>query len=308
MVNVDMKQLAIFALLAKQKHFAQTATAFHMTPSAVTRSIQKLEQALDVSLFDRSSKQVELTQSGIRLLNHVELILTEWQEIKNKVQPEKMIDQGEIALFSSVTATYTILPIIFDRFRSQYPLIEIHLSTGDQAQAIDKLRAKECDLAVTAKPDKVDSDIVFKTLTYSPLRFIMPRVSGQVKKQIQQQLKQNGRVDFASLPLIVAELGIVKERLLQWFSLQRKKPDVSAIVSGHEAIISLVALGCGIGLVPEIVLQHSPLRQKVTAIDTAPELEPLIIGVCALEKRIRETSINHFWQIATIMETFKSNE
>jgi LysR family positive regulator for ilvC len=60
----------------------------------------------------------------------------------------------------------------------------------------------------------------------------------------------------------------------------------------------MVALGMGIGLVPEIVIQHSPLQGKIAVIEAAPELQAFQIGLCAQKRRLAMPAIKAFWQAA----------
>ena len=61
------------------------------------------------------------------------------------------------------------------------------------------------------------------------------------------------------------------------------KPNIYASVSGHEAIVSMVGLGFGVGLVPELVINNSPLKDKIQILNVEPALQPFAIGLCAVE-------------------------
>jgi LysR family positive regulator for ilvC len=65
---------------------------------------------------------------------------------------------------------------------------------------------------------------------------------------------------------------------------------VYAKVAGNEAIVSMVALGCGLGIVPQVVLDHSTIGQKVNRI-TLDDIEPFQLGLCCLQKRAKEPAI-----------------
>ena len=58
----------------------------------------------------------------------------------------------------------------------------------------------------------------------------------------------------------------------------------------------MVSLGCGVGVVPDLVLKNSPLMNKVRILDVQPELEPFAVGLCAQSKRLHEPLISALWQ------------
>ena len=68
---------------------------------------------------------------------------------------------------------------------------------------------------------------------------------------------------------------------------------------GHEAMVSMVALGCGVALLPEVVLENSPepVRNRVMILERSDEKTPFELGVCAQKKRLHEPLIDAFWQI-----------
>jgi LysR family positive regulator for ilvC len=75
-------------------------------------------------------------------------------------------------------------------------------------------------------------------------------------------------------------------------------PLIYATVSGHEAIVSMVALGCGVALIPVVVLENSPdlIRNRIAVHDNVTIGAPLPLGVCVQRKRLNEPLIEAFWQ------------
>ena len=71
--------------------------------------------------------------------------------------------------------------------------------------------------------------------------------------------------------------------------------NIYAQVAGNEAIVSMVSLGFGVGVVPQIVLDNSPLAQTVQVINVQPALEAYEVGLFTLEKKLSSPLINAFW-------------
>ena len=86
----------------------------------------------------------------------------------------------------------------------------------------------------------------------------------------------SSEINPALLPMIFPDGGLTRARLNDWLVSTNQQANIYATVSGHEAIVSMVALGLGIGLVPELVIQHSPMREQIKIIERAPSLEPAL--------------------------------
>jgi LysR family positive regulator for ilvC len=296
---MDIRQLELFVLLAKELHFAQTAKRAHMTASALSRLIQRLEDEVGVALLLRNNRRVELTLAGREFVVFAQNVLLEWQKIQDNMRGKHALLAGNIRIYSSVTASYSVLSVLLSDFRKQFPQIEIQLHTGDQAEAIDRVIMGADDVAVAALPDHLPDAIVFKTLTFSPLRFIMPSDSGAVAEQVMKLRRAStGPINMSALPLIVPAQGLTRDRLNQWLKQHQLTPNIYAQVSGHEAIVSMVALGFGVGLVPELVVQHSSLAKKIRIVDDAPQLPALQIGLCVQKAGLENTVVRAFWDAA----------
>ncbi|MCI5130898.1 MAG: HTH-type transcriptional activator IlvY, partial [Candidatus Electrothrix sp. EH2] len=75
-------------------------------------------------------------------------------------------------------------------------------------------------------------------------------------------------------------------------------PNIYAEVAGNEAIIAMVSLGCGVGIVPRLVLEKSPVREEISILDLSPRLSPFFIAVCTMRKKVRSPQVQAFWEIA----------
>jgi LysR family positive regulator for ilvC len=143
---------------------------------------------------------------------------------------------------------------------------------------------------IAARPDHLAANLTFKTITPAPLLFIAPVSNQAVPELLEEDIHWN------KVPLVLSETGLARTRVDRWFKQKRLKQNIYAQVSGHEAIVSMVSLGCGVGVVPDLVLKNSPLMNKVRILDVQPELEPFAVGLCAQSKRLHEPLISALWQ------------
>lgn len=278
---MDITKLKLFCALASSLHFGRAANACHVSPSTLSRNIKQLEDDLGVSLFERDNRSVALTHEGHSYLQFAKEVLQQWEAYQESLLAKADQLHGQLSIYCSVTASYSFLYDILTEFRVKHPGIAIKLHTGDPAQAIERVQSGYEDIVIAAKPEKMPASISFKPITNSPLVFITAK-----------------NVDWANwnqIPLIIPEEGMARERLDNWFREQKITPNIYAEVKGNEAIVSMVSLGFGVGVLPKIVVDNSPLAERVEPFKEQPDLGPYSMGICVMEKRLKSPILNAFW-------------
>ncbi|MDW2091862.1 HTH-type transcriptional activator IlvY [Vibrio sp. 1865] len=289
---MNIKSLQLFIHLCESKSFAKTAAAMHISPSALSRQIQKLEEETSQQLFLRDNRSVDLTIQGKKLVPVALKILGEWQQYQSHLKGTEDELKGEIRLFCSVTASYSHLPELISDFRIQNPFIEFKLSTGDPAQAIDKILADEADIAISAKSEQMSNKIAFETISEIPLSVIVPVGVSAFAEELQKE-----KPDWSVIPFILPEAGTARDRANSWLKQMKIKPKIYAQTSGHEAIVSMVALGCGVGIAPDVVINNSPVREKINRLKVLP-IKPFKLGVCCNKTQLENPLVKAFWKVA----------
>ena len=296
---MDNKDLHIFIDLAQSLHFGRTAAKHYVSPSTLSRVVQRMEQRAGVTLLQRNNRSVALSAAGERFLVYARECLAAWQDFESDMGLGRNSVQGTVSLYCSVTASHSLLSNIFEDLRERQPGIEVELHTGDQALSLARVKDRGDDFAIAARPEQLDRQLAFSTLATSRLLFIAPRRACVLKEKL-ARLLQAPALDWAQLSWVVAERGESRRRLDQWFRAQKIKPSIYAQVSGHEAIVSMVALGCGVGLVPELVLTNSPVFDSIEIIPDAytqsfRDYAEFEIGLCALQQRLHEPLMQAVW-------------
>lgn len=286
---MDIRSIKQFLSLTESLHFGRASAACHISPSTLSRNIQMLEDSLGVKLFERDNRSVSLTPEGHKFEKYAREALIQWTAMKNDLMAESKELKGEISVYCSVTASYSFLYDILSRFRHCYPKIEIKLHTGDPDSAIEQVASGKEDIAISARPDQLPGEINFHSIALSPLVFIAP-ASGEISIPDTEE-------EWASTPMILSEKGVGRQRIDRWFEGKNIKPKIYAQVAGNEAIVSMVSLGFGIGVVPQIVLDNSPLSNKVKVLDVKPWLAAYDVGLCVLEKKLKSPLIQAFWSL-----------
>jgi len=286
---MDVRSLQQFVHLADTLHFGRASEACHISPSALSRHIKHMEELLGVSLFARDNRSVALTAEGELFLGYARDSLAQWDVVQNQLMERSGELHGEISMYCSVTASYSFLFDILSAFREAHPRIEIKLHTGDPEHSINRVMAGHEDIAIGARPAVLPVGLSFKPIKSTPLVFIV--------SDKQSALLQLGKPRWGKVPMILSETGLGRRRVDDWFTAQGIQPNVYAQVAGNEAIVSMVSLGFGVGVVPKIVLDNSPLADKIRVIDVEPHLETYDVGLFALDKKLKSPLIRAFWSL-----------
>lgn len=284
---MNINEMGLFLALCKTHHFLKASTLCNISPSAFSRAINRIEEEVGQTLFERNNRAVSLTPSGVIFKDYAEKMLKLWNEGKYALSHGKDTIAGELSIYCSVTAAYGILPDILDVFRHKYPDVHIKLKTGDAESALEQLKHGDTDIAIAAIPSPVPGFIDHIHITTTPLVWIRSK-----KKPMKTQA-----VNWQATPLILPKQGLARNSFDQWSRRMNIVPQIYAEVTGNEAIIAMVHLGCGVGLVPEMVLEKSPVADMITILDFDPPLAPYSIGICVNRKKpgvIRDA----FWQTA----------
>jgi len=285
---MDIRALKIFSHLTRSLHFGRTSRACNLTPSALTRTIQRIEEELGTPLFRRDHRSVTLTPAGELFRRYAEEAVARWQALQRELADDQTL-RGEISLYCSVTAATSILPRILRAFRQAHPDVQIKLQTGDAAEALDRLGNREAEVTIAALPERRPGSVVFVELARTPLVFIEPAGDAEFPAG------SHDPIDWHRIPVILPERGLSRERIDRWFKDKGIQPNVYAEVAGNEALLAMVSLGCGVGVVPQLVLEKSPLRDQVRVFEVEPELMPFTIGACTLEKHLANPVLRAFW-------------
>lgn len=286
---MDTRTLRLFLSLAETLHFGRSSEACHVSPSTLSRAIKQLEDSLGVELFLRDNRSVQLTPEGMRFAQYAREALQQWEQVRHSLLESASELQGEISVYCSVTASYSFLYSLLSRFRQLYPRVEIKLHTGDPEHAIARVQSGREEISIAARPAHLPSGVAFRPIDRTPLLFIAP--ASEPSDALGDEAQ------WSRQPMILPESGISRDRVNQWFSRRHIQPRIYAQVAGNEAIVSMVSLGFGIGVVPQIVLDNSPLADRVRVLPVSPALEPYEIGLFALERKLRSPLIRAFWSL-----------
>lgn len=287
---MDTRTNQWFLTLAEALHFGRAAERCNMSPSALTRAVKQLERQLGTRLFERDNRTVALTPAGELLRSYARESLSAWENLQQAIDEAGQQPTGTLSIYCSVTASHSFLYELLEKLRGKHPGIRFALQTGDPEHAIERVQSGDVQVSIGAQPAALPASFEFRHVASTAMVFIEALQGAMTRADITDSAEE-----WQQRPVIVPARGAARDRAMRWFRARGVAPQIFAEVSGNEAIVSMVSLSDGIGIVPAIVLENSPLAERVRVLSVTPALEPLAVGLFTLRKNLRNRLVSALW-------------
>ncbi|UFZ06174.1 LysR family transcriptional regulator [Bradyrhizobium ontarionense] len=176
METPTLRQLQQLVYLAEERHFARAAKRAHVTQSALSRSLQTLEDAAGMRLFDRSSRSVEITPVGERLVTRARSILSSADDLGREMRLLRSGDAGEVAVGVGAFTGLTLLPEAVARLYARHPSVRVTLVQDNWRVLMDVLQQGKLDFFLAHISDiRADESLEVETLGGLPGHFYCRR-------------------------------------------------------------------------------------------------------------------------------------
>ena len=172
--NFELRHLRYFCVLAETLHFHQAAKHLHISQPSLSRQIQDLEAAMGVPLFNRTNRQVTLTDAGQAFYQDLQQLLDQLDASLRRTQRAARGEWGEIALTFTEVGIATALPAILRTFKRQFPHVDIKLTERPTAEQLEALLSGQVDCAFLHPVGKMPDEIEIRTIWRDTLGIVLP--------------------------------------------------------------------------------------------------------------------------------------
>lgn len=156
---MTFQQLEYIVAVDNNRHFVNAATACGVTQSTLSTTIAKLEQEIDVVIFDRSKHPIEPTELGKRIISQAKVILHNSQQLREMVRFEKESDAGNLFLGIIPSVSSYLYPSMTRLLRQDCPNVHSTVTEDYAETLIDKLQRAELDMAILASTEIKDTNL-----------------------------------------------------------------------------------------------------------------------------------------------------
>lgn len=229
--NLDLTSLRSFVAVADSGGVTKAAGYLHLTQSAVSMQLKRLEESLDVSLLDRSNRSVSLTAAGEQLLSYARRMLALNDEAYTRLTAKEY--EGEITLGVPHDIVYPAIPQVLRQFRAQFPRMQVHLLSSYTRKLRQQFARGECDVILTTEASCGEGGV---TLVERALRWI-GAPGGQAWRERPLPLAFEHNCFFrAPVQKSLDEAGITWSMIVESDSTRTIEATVSADLAVHTVI------------------------------------------------------------------------
>ncbi|BEN07557.1 LysR family transcriptional regulator [Serratia marcescens] len=289
-MNYSLKQLRVFVAIARHGSFSRAGEAIGLTQSAVSHSVKELEAEVGVRLLDRTTREVALTDAGLRLANRVERLLDELQAALLDARSFGVQRSGTVRVATSQTISAHLMPQCIAAGEREYPEIRIMLRDQAQQQVLHSVRNAEVDFGIVVDPVQA-VDLECEAVLHEPFLLLCRDDHPFAEQQEVRWSALNG------CRLVLQDYASGSRPLID--SALRQQGVEAQVVQeiGHPAtLFPMVAEGIGISIFPALALPL-PEGGRLRVRRLVPEINRALMLV-RRKNRSLTPAAEAIWQVA----------
>ncbi len=268
---MNLRDLHYLVAVANLSNFSKAAEHCHISQPTLSNQIKKLEETLDITIFERTNKRVMLTPIGAQIVDSARRILREEENIHHIAQLAHDPFSGAFKLGAFPTVATYIFPKLVPHVKQNFEKLKLILVEEKTDMLLDKLRNGALDAAILALPledDYFSSVALFE----DEFKLAVPTNHPLTKHS---SIKQK---DLANHTLLLLEEGhCLRDQALEVCQLNGLEEDANLRATGLETLRQMVKAGTGITFMPSIAIQ--PNEEDISYIPFATPAPKRTIGL-----------------------------
>jgi LysR family carnitine catabolism transcriptional activator len=246
-INWSSRELDVFLTLAETLSFRRTAERMHLSQPAVTGVISRIEDSLQVKLFDRTTRQVQLTGPGLVFVEQAQRLRNMAEDAVRAVRNVATLQVGQVAIAAMPSLAATVVPAAFAKFRQAFPGVQLQLIDTLSGPAFEMVRAGSVEFALTA------ANPAYADLDYLPLASDVFVLLIPATHPLAQEKGSLSWSEVADLPHISMPLPSSVRQYADAAFLEHRIRFAPQFELEHLATIkALVSAGLGVAALPEL--------------------------------------------------------
>ena len=245
---MDLSALRAFRSVAENRSFSEAAMELHLTQPAVSKRIATLEQQLQQRLFDRTGKQVRLTEAGDILLEAARQILQTSETAEDQIRSLGQQVRGRLRIATSHHVGIHRLPEPLKRFTRAYPEVELDLRFMDSELAAAEVRQGRVELAVATLPVQALAGLESQLIWEDQLLVVI-----QAEHPLLMQKSVSVR-ELRQHPAVLPARGTITRQVVDTLLGDEQAIRIALETNYLETIRVMVAVGLGWSVLPATML------------------------------------------------------
>lgn len=292
---MELRQLRYFVAVAEDKHFNRAAERLHIAQPAISQQIRRLEQELKVTLLDRNTRYVELTDAGRVFLTEARRVLADTEHALAAVRHAAGGEAGLLRIAFVGSAALRILPSLVLAMHERWPQVQLRLQEHITDQQLAAIRERRVDVGIVREMDPTDG-IITQEILREPLVLAVP-TSHQLAGRRRVRLHELAGERFVVFPR--HQVSRLYDHIAALCHHAGVTFDVAQEAVQFPTILGLVAARSGVAIVPDSLqslklpgLNYVPIADK--------EAYSTVSLVCSEDRRHSPLVANCFTTARTL--------
>lgn len=273
--NLSLRQLRAFWLVAQESSMTRAAARMHLTISALSMLVRTLEEELGVRLFERTTRNIKLTEAGRQFLPTARDVFFALESGLQTLRESKRLKSERLSVVTSPLLAASLVPAVIAQFRAEFPHVTVTLVDAPVDQVVAQVREAKCDFGICTA-DVALTDLVTQVLYEDTL------VLACSPDHPLADRRDLTWADLADQSLVMMTTGSGLRRLVDQNlgqSTQRIKPAFE--VANVQTAVGLVAAGLGVAVLPAYSLARVGADRVAAVPLNAPVVTREIVALCA---------------------------
>jgi DNA-binding transcriptional LysR family regulator len=272
MLPFTLQQLRILKAIATEKNFTKAAEVLYISQPSLSKQIKTLEKNLGITLINRESNKISLTENGKVFLQYSERILALCEESCRALIDLKNGDRGNLTVGASQTIGTYLMPQILSLFAQNYPQIDLKIQVNSTPIIINNILKREIDIAVVGGeiPNKLRKNLTIKYFVKDEINLIISTIHPFAKK------KKINKEDLYYLNFITLNSNSTIQKFIDNILIQNqietKQLKVIMQLNSVEGIKTAVSLGLGAAFISSSAIEKE-LKLKTIEILTIKDIK-----------------------------------
>lgn len=266
---LNLERLRVLHAVSTSGSVAGAARTLHVTTSAVSQQLARLEREVGQRLIQRHGRGVRLTEAGTLLADSAADLLTHVEQVEAGLAAHRGTVAGSLMIAAFATASRGLLPVVVRDLKARYPDLSVSLSEQEPHEAIPALRRGNVDVAVVQDwaedPLTVPDGVSRQNLLDDPFDVALP-IDHPLADRDSLAVKELAGEDWISW----SSGQICHDWLARTLSTHGAQARVMHTASEHSTQLALVAAGLGVALIPRLGREPAPASVRFVPLEPPP--------------------------------------
>jgi len=277
---MDFTALRYFNETAHSRSIRAASERLHVSPSAISRQIAKLEHELRAPIFDRRAQGMTLTPAGEILQAKFEGMMREFARVQSHIAALQGLQAGTIDIYCFQTAIESLVAPVIHRFHVQYPNVSFNVRMSSTDEAMEALTSGAAEIALVLNPpvrDTIASAEVFRDAMVAAVSPAHPLAKRKIVS-----LR-----DLVEFPFVLTEASFgLRQQIDRMFDRYRLKSEVFCVTNSLALVKAVASVGSQCTLLPRFAVAQEVAAGTLCTIAVKEfSADPLVFCVCALAGR-----------------------